>query len=70
MGIAPTNQKPMSVVTPVKKPLPDINAKGHRVKSPSADYISYTVSAPSGRATTLFSQADGLLFSLLFKKKF
>ena len=55
--IAPSSEK--SIIPPAKKPLPGISVKGQRVTSPSADYISYTVSVPSGRATTLFS-ADGL----------
>ncbi|KAK2145806.1 hypothetical protein LSH36_656g01069 [Paralvinella palmiformis] len=59
--IAPTNEK--SIIPPVKKPLPGISVKGQGVKSPSADYISYTVSAPSGRATTLFSADENQVMS-------
>ncbi len=37
---------------------PDIHMKGVG-KSPAPDYISYTVSAPSGRATTMTTVIDG-----------
>ena len=41
---------------------PHIGNKGGKQDSPN-DYLSYTVSAPSGRATTLFS-TDGMSLCL------
>lgn len=50
VGITPTRQQQPQQGVPVKKPLPHIGKSG---KSPAPDYISYTVSAGSGRGTTV-----------------
>lgn len=52
LGITPTMQKHLASGGK-KHPLPDI--KSQRPTSPGADYISYTVSARSGRITNPFA---------------
>ncbi|KAL4222964.1 hypothetical protein ACF0H5_019005 [Mactra antiquata] len=66
MGIQPSSKHP----SPTKRPLPDI-PKYARPMNPNAtpgapqekDYISYTVSAPSGRGTALFSADENQIMS-------
>lgn len=56
-GVMPTKAPSSS---PYKKPLPDINRGG---KGAERDYISYTVSAPSGRGTAVFSTDENQIMS-------
>merc|ERR1719239_945102 len=56
-GVMPTKAPTSS---PHKKPLPDIRKGGH---GHDRDYISYTVSAPSGRGTAVFSADENQIMS-------
>ncbi|XP_052248307.1 uncharacterized protein C10orf67, mitochondrial-like isoform X5 [Dreissena polymorpha] len=57
--------------SPTKRPLPDIPKYGKSIPPPGVtpgalqekDYISYTVSAPSGRGTALFSAEENQIMS-------
>ncbi|KAK7109457.1 uncharacterized protein C10orf67, mitochondrial-like isoform X2 [Littorina saxatilis] len=63
LGISPSKQN--SQATPQKKPLPDIRRNSRSVsRNPNdKDYISYTVSAQSGRGTAAMSVEENQVMS-------
>ncbi|XP_048237169.1 uncharacterized protein C10orf67, mitochondrial-like isoform X3 [Haliotis rufescens] len=59
VGIVPTK----TPVSSRKHPLPDIPRSGKSQRGGDKDYISYTVSAPSGRGTAMFSVDENQVMS-------